>query len=245
MNSAIYVGRISHRRYIPQSHMFSYPFFMWYLDLDEVSQLPSMQPWFSPRRWAFARFYRPDYYGDPNRPLADCIKERMAELTGTGVTGRICGLLNLRTMGLYFSPVNFYYGFDKTGELSHFMAEVSNIPWNKRHQYAHLVSGGKLRPNHKKAFHVSPFNHMDQHYSWYIQPPGESLAVELKVNDRRGEIFEARLRLNRIPLNTGRIAGLIMKKPVMTGSIVAGIYWQAAKLYIKGVPYLGYAREEL
>ncbi len=245
MNSAIYVGRISHRRYIPQSHMFSYPFFMWYLDLDEVSQLPSMQPWFSPRRWAFARFYRPDYYGDPNRPLADCIKERMAELTGAGVTGRICGLLNLRTMGLYFSPVNFYYGFDKTGELSHFMAEVSNIPWNKRHQYAHLVSGGKLRPNHKKAFHVSPFNHMDQHYSWYIQPPGENLAVELKVNDRRGEIFEARLRLNRIPLNTGRIAGLIMKKPVMTGSIVAGIYWQAAKLYIKGVPYLGYAREEL
>ncbi|MGB3224866.1 MAG: DUF1365 domain-containing protein [Desulforhopalus sp.] len=245
MNSALYVGRISHRRYIPQSHAFSYPFFMWYLDLEEVSRLPSMRPWFSTKYWAFARFHRPDYFGDPNRPLADCIKDRMAELTGTSVTGRVCGLLNLRTMGLYFSPVNFYYGFDEAGELSHFMAEVSNIPWNQRHQYAHKVSAGQLRPNHKKAFHVSPFNHMDQHYSWHIQAPGENLAVELKVNDQRGQIFEAQLQLNRMPLEPGRIASLIMKKPVMTGSIVAKIYWQAAKLYIKGVPYLGYAREEL
>lgn len=245
MNSAIYVGRISHRRYIPRSHAFSYSFFMWYLDLEELPELPSMRPWFSTGKRAFARFYRPDYFGDPERPLSDCIKERMAELTGTTVTGRICALLNLRTMGLYFSPVNFYYAYDEAGELSHFMAEVSNIPWNQRHQYAHHVSGGELRPNHKKAFHVSPFNHMDQHYSWHIQPPGESLAVELKVDDRRGHIFEARLQLNRMPLEAGRIAGLIMKKPAMTGSIVAGIYWQAAKLYIKGVPYLGYAREEL
>ena len=102
-----------------------------------------------------------------------------------------------------------------------------------------------MRLNHKKAFHVSPFNHLDQHYSWHIQPPGENLAVELKVNDVRGDIFEARLQLNKMPLEAGRIAGLIMKKPVMTGSIVAKIYWQAAKLYIKGIPYLGYAREEL
>jgi hypothetical protein len=69
--------------------------------------------------------------------------------------------------------------------------------------------------------------------------------VELKVNDLRGQIFEARLQLDRMPLEANRIASLIMKKPVMTSSIVAKIYWQAAKLYIKGVPYLGYAREEL
>jgi uncharacterized protein len=245
MNSAIYVGRISHRRHIPRSHIFSYPFFMWYLDLEEISEIPSMRPWFSTTRWAFARFHRPDYYGDGNRPLQDCIKEKMAELTGVNVAGRVCALLNLRTMGLYFSPVNFYYGFDNSGNLSHFMAEVSNIPWNERHQYVHYVAGKELSPHHKKAFHVSPFNHLDQHYSWHIEPPEDSLKVELQVDDQRGRIFEARLELDRVPLQKARIRHLIIKKPVMTGSVVAGIYWQAFKLYIKGVPYLGYAREVL
>ncbi|MEE4241826.1 MAG: DUF1365 domain-containing protein [Desulfopila sp.] len=245
MNSAIYVGRISHRRYLPKSHSFSYPFFMWYLDLEEVEQLPSMRPWFSATGWAFARFHRPDYFGDEGRPLGDCIKERMTDLTGKEVTGGVYGLLNLRTMGLYFSPVNFYFAFDQTGKLSHFLAEVSNIPWNERHQYGHYVADEALQPQHKKEFHVSPFNHMDQHYSWNIEPPGESLKIELKVDDARGDIFEARLELARVPLAADRIRGLIMKKPVMTGFIVAGIYWQALKLYVKGVPYLGYAREAL
>lgn len=245
MNSAIYVGRISHRRYIPRSHSFSYPFFMWYLDLEELTAIPSMRPWFSTTRWAFSRYHRPDYYGDSSRPLQDCIKEKMAELTGVSVTGRVSALLNLRTMGLYFSPVNFYYGFDDSGEFSHFMAEVSNIPWNERYQYCHYVAGKELRPQHKKAFHVSPFNHLDQHYSWHIEPPEDRLKVELQVDDHRGRIFEARLELDRVALQKSQIRNLIIKKPVMTGSVVAGIYWQAFKLYIKGVPYLGYAREAL
>ena len=46
--------------------------------------------------------------------LADCVRDKMKELTGREVTGGVFGLLNLRTLGLYFSPVNFYYGFDPT-----------------------------------------------------------------------------------------------------------------------------------
>lgn len=245
MNSAIYVGRIAHQRFIPRRHGFSYPFFMWYLDLDAVDELPDMRPWFSSCSWAFARFRRSDYYGDPHRPLSECIKQRMAELTGRDVLGRVFGLLNLRTMGLYFSPVNFYYGFDAGGELSHFLAEVSNIPWNQRHQYAHYVANGQVTPSHKKAFHVSPFNHLDQRYRWRIEPPGDTLALALEVDDQRGHIFTARLELDRAPFGAARIRSLIIRKPVMTGCIVAGIYWQALKLYIKGVPYLGYAREGL
>jgi DUF1365 family protein len=36
---------------------------------------------------------------------------------------------------------------------------------------------------------------------------------------------------------------LIMKKPIMTAYIVLGIYWQALKLFLKGVPYIPYQKE--
>ena len=112
-----------------------------------------------------------------------------------------------RTLGLYFSPVNFYYGFDADGELSHFLAEVSNTPWNERHQYAYLVGDGNLSPLQEKAFHVSPFNPIEQHYRWRIEPPGETVGVVIEVSDKRGDVFAARLRLERQPLTlaTARI----------------------------------------
>ena len=139
MESAIYSGHIFHTRHIPTPHSFKYPFFMWYLDLDAVDQLQSLGICFSSKRWAMNRFRRSDYLGDPDQPLADCVRDKMEELTGSAVTGRLFGLLNLRTLGLYFSPVNFYYGFDTTGNPSHLLAEVSNTPWNERHYYAHRL----------------------------------------------------------------------------------------------------------
>jgi uncharacterized protein len=243
MKSAIYVGRITHRRHIPRAHGFGYPFFMWFLNLDELDRLPPLGRWFSARKWALSRFHRPDYLGNPAEPLGDSVRRRMAELTGRPVTGKVCGLMNMRTLGLYFSPVNFYYGFDSRGQFTHFLAEVSNIPWNERHHYGHFVADGHLTPSHPKAFKVSPFNPIDQHYRWRIDPPGDSIGVALEVHDRRGHVFDARLELERRPLDLESVRQVLLGKPVMTAFVVAGIYWQALRLFLKGIPYVPYQKE--
>lgn len=243
MESSLYVGTISHRRRIPRDHHFRYPFFMWFLNLEEVDQLPSLGRWFSTSKMALSRFYRPDYYGDPSMTLSQAIKERMLELTGRKVEGQVFGLMNLRTLGLYFSPVNFYYGYDTDGQLTHFLAEVSNIPWNERHQYSHYVKGEQLTPDHPKQFHVSPFNPLTQHYQWQLSAPNEKVFVKLDVSDDRGHVFTAQLDLERRKLDTKSVSRELLRKPVMTAFIVAGIYWQALKLYLKGVPYIPYKKE--
>jgi len=143
MKSAIYVGEIAHQRNIPKINRFSYPFFMWFLNLDELEGLPNLGRWFSVQHWAISRMQRSDYLGDPQQPLADGVRAQMCELTGHPVTGKVCGLMNMRTLGHYFSPVNFYYGFGGDGRLTHFFAEVSNTPWNERHHYAFHVADGR------------------------------------------------------------------------------------------------------
>lgn len=239
MNSAIYSGRVRHRRFLPRQHAFSYPFFMYYLDLDRLDELPRLSPWFSTRGFTLARFVRADYLGDPGIDLGLTVRQRMAELTGEEVRGNTFGLLNLRTLGLYFSPVNFYFGFDTDGRCSHFLAEVSNIPWNQRHHYGYsLEPGTRWLRKQEKLFHVSPFNPLDQMYAWHISIPGKQLELGIDVDDRRGRIFKARLELQRQPLDRSHLRRQVLRKPVMTASIVAGIYFQALKLYLKGVPYV-------
>ncbi|WP_417356699.1 DUF1365 domain-containing protein [Gallaecimonas pentaromativorans] len=240
MSSALYTGQVRHRRHLPKVHGFSYPFFMWYLDLDE---LPGEEGrWFSCRRFALARFYRPDYLGAPDLPLADALRETWQAQTGSAPEGKVYGLLNLRTLGLYFSPVNFYYGFDGHGELTHFLAEVSNTPWNERHCYGHRVVDGKL-PDHPKVFHVSPFNPLEQQYRWRIKAPGEQLFVHLENHDPRGHVFDATLALKRHALSRQHIRRQLLRRPVMTLTVVLGIYWQALKLAIKGLKFYSHPKE--
>ena len=243
MNSALYAGFIGHRRYIPKHHKFRYPFFMWLLDLDEIEHLEDRGWWFSTKRFALSRFHRPDYLGPSNEPLHVSLKKRMEELTGRRVTGKVYGLLNLRTLGLYFSPVNFYFGYNEAMECTHMLAEVSNIPWNERHHYAHYLGDHQFSPSEPKAFKVSPFNPVNQQYRWEIHPPDETVAVTISVHDERGHIFAAKLDLQRYTLSSSSIRKRLLRRPVMTASIVAGIYWQALKLYLKGIPYVPYQKE--
>ncbi len=243
MNSAIYAGTVTHHRSIPKTHHFRAPVSLFYFNLDEIQTLPQWGIWFSAKRWALSQFKREDYYGDGSEPLAHSIRNRMQELTGHSVEGEVYGLVNLRTLGLYFSPVNFYFGYDSSGKFTHFLAEVSNIPWNERHQYCQYVADGDFSPATQKKFKVSPFNPIEQKYRWQITPPGRAINIGLSVSDERGKVFYAQLDLKQTPFSKKRLRGLLMRKPAITISIVAGIYWQALKLFIKGVPYIPYEKE--
>jgi len=246
MESALYTGHIAHQRFLPKNHRFRYSFFMWYLDLDHVTSLPDLSVWFSANKRALSRFSRADYLGNPARPLGDSVRDEMLRITSVPVTGKVFGLVNLRTLGLYFSPVNFYFGFSADGEPTHMLAEVSNIPWNERHHYGYLLNDpDETRVEGEKAFKVSPFNpHTGQTYHWRIRPPGDDVAIDLGVHDDRGHVFEAGLRLERREFSVRSARAQFLKKPGMTLFIIGGIYWQALRLFAKGIPYIAYTREE-
>ena len=172
--------------------------------------------------------------GDPEQPLADCVRDLVEERTGTRPDGPVHQLTQLRTLGHCFNPVSFYYCFDADDRMTAAVAEVTNTPWGERHAYVIEGAGGSvIRGGSAKQLHVSPFMDMDQRYSWSVAEPGETVSVHIENHRGGDKVFDATLSLRRRKLTT---AALLRRYPLGAIRVLALIYAQALRLKLRGVP---------
>ena len=242
MHSSIFVGQVSHSRKTPHPHAFNYRVFMAYLDLDELDEVFRKRWFWSTRRLALARFRREDHFGDPERPLVNCVRDLVERETGTRPAGPIRLLTNLAYFGYCINPISLYYCYDESGEtVTSIVAEVTNTPWGERHCYvlsATMNTGDAetQRYNIRKALHVSPFMQMDVEYDWLLTMPTDDLVV--RINNRTGDdkFFNATLILKRKEITGISLASVLLQYPLMTAKVAFGIHWQAFRLWLKGCP---------
>ncbi len=232
--SAIYLGRVWHARFVPTDHTFSYRLYMLYLDLDELPTLPS-SPLFGVETARPLSFRRRDYLGSANQPLKAAVLDEVEQALGQRPAGPVRLLTQVRTFGYIFNPVSFYYCFE--GEaLRAVVAEITNTPWGERHRYVLRAEGQGARGRFAKAFHVSPFLPMKQTYDWSFSVPGESVGVAMRNEQEGRTVFQARLALVRRPLSLGQLSRVALALPLMSWTIHTAIYVQALKLWVKGTP---------
>lgn len=221
---------------------------------------------FSAKHKALQQFYPNDYlqsadFSKSNDETAEtkqldeiaALSQRLSsafiQQTGSAPLGDMVALVVCRNMGLYFSPVNFYLGFDKLQTPTHLLAEVSNTPWDKRHYYGFLLEGQETSFSHDKNFHVSPFNPIDQLYRWQVSIksdndlPNRTLEVRIAINisDKRGEVLKTGVKMTGEIMTTASIKESLKRNPLMNITSLLRIYGHAFKLYaIKKVPYVNY-----
>lgn len=248
VHSAIYKGRLRHRRFHPKRHEFSYQSTLFYIDLDELPEL-----FVGARGWSLDRknvgsFQRADYLGDPEIPLKTAVQNKVQELLGSCPQGAVRMLTNLRILGVCFNPVTFYYVFEPDADCpSVILAEVNNTPWNERHCYLVTCDAhtGKANENFEKLFHVSPFNPLDMHYRWVSTNPAEHLLVHMETHavplgSAAGadpiRHMDATMTLTRHQWTSAQLQQLLWRQPLMAIKVPCAIYWQAMRLFIKRIP---------
>jgi DUF1365 family protein len=250
VNSAIYEGTVFHARHEPVGHAFSYRIFMPLFDLAELPAALDPMPGWTAReggRPSPARFRESDYLrdGDMTLGLSDRARALVADELGEAPAGPVRLLTNPRYWGIGMNPVSFYYLHgDAAGEpVEAVIAEVTNTPWGERRCYV-LGANGGLSGDFDKELHVSPFMPMEQSYSWSANEPGERLSVTLANHEDGRKVFEAGVALRRREMTPSTMRSLLLRYPPMTASTAGRIYWNAAKLKLKGVPYFRNPRKE-
>ena len=149
-------------------------------------------------------------------------------------------LASLRYFGHAFNPVTFYFCFRPGGEtLDAVIAEVTNTPWGERHAYTVAADGGPVVSGAlEKAFHVSPLMGMDHEYDLRVGDPGETPRACTSPPTRDGErAFDATLSLGAASSGRAPSTACCCAIPAMTMRVLAAIYFEAARLRLKGARY--------
>ncbi len=242
MESCLYEGHVRHVRHNPVHNAFRYSVFFLYLDFDELGRVFKGRWFWSIDRFNIAYLRRNDHFGDPSLPLEQAVRDLVERKTGRRPSGPICMLAHLRYFGYNFNPASIYFCYGK-GKVSveTIVVEIHNTPWGEVFCYVLDEANNEGTVKDKrfrfpKAFHVSPFMDMDLDYDWRFTEPGNSLNVSMINFEQGKEIFKADLTLERREITGRSLARVLTQYPLMTLKVIAAIYWQAFRLWIKGAP---------
>ena len=235
----LYVGSVMHRRARPVKRRFEYRVFWLILDLDRLRETSSALKLFSLERFNLLSFHARDHADGRDGPLRDKVAA-LATAAGFPADGPMLLMTMPRVMGYVFNPISVYFCHDARCRLTAIVWEVSNT-FAGRHSYVIGVGdpdAAVQRQRCLKELHVSPFIGMDIEYRFRLVRRGDRLTIGIADHDRDGLLMSAAMTAERRPLTDRALLAAFARAPFETVKVTAAIYWQALRLWLKGVRFL-------
>lgn len=240
MNSCLYNCTVMHNRLAPKPHAFHYNYFLFYIDLDEITELASSFFFISHNRFNVYNFKNTDHvHANKNKTLKENIIVYAKENGCTVEIKKVMLLTNMRTWGYQFNPVSFYFCFDEYNNPQYAVAEVGNTFKEQKLYYLgkDVFNGDSFDSKQEKYFYVSPFIAHNATFHFNIEPPNEKLNIRIDDYENNNRIFISTLVGKRIILSNLNLLFYTMLFPMVTIKIISLIHWQAFKLWRKKIKF--------
>jgi DUF1365 family protein len=238
----LYSGEVMHQRMKPFGHRFQYRVFSLLVDLDRLGEAKKLSALFSINAKNLVAFHEKDHSGSDTASLRSYADDLLADAGLSQPAARILLVCYPRILGYVFNPISVYYAYDADQRLVAMIYEVRNT-FRERHTYVCPVSDGEisdggLRQSCDKIFHVSPFIPMQMRYHFRMLPPGDEIRWRILETDAEGPLLAATFAGRQESMTTSTLLSLTARIPFLTLKIVAGIHWEALKLWLKGAKYI-------
>jgi uncharacterized protein len=230
LRSCLYVGDVGHKRVAPVQHSLRYRVYNFFVDVDELAKLGKSLRWFCYNKFNIFSITDKKFGAGDGTSVSENAW-RLVRAAGAGEkVKRIFMLCYPAVLGRIFNPLTTYYCYDCDETLQLMIYEVSNT-FGERHTY--VVSPENNQD--AKKFYVSPFNKVEGTYDFSAPEPDDklTLSVSLRVNDR--PVLQAWFNGERRALNDTELLRSFFSLPMLPLKVVAGIHWEALKLWMKGL----------
>lgn len=240
-DASLYWCRVVHERLLPFKHKFTYRVFSLLLDIDRLPAIAAGSRLLGYNRFALFSFHDRDHGPRDGSSLRPWVEAALAREGLEDAAAQLRIFCFPRLFGYVFNPLSVFFCYNAQGRLRAVLYEVKNT-FGDQHGYLIEVPAGSNGPvieqSVTKRFHVSPFLPLTGEYRFRLLPPGDKIGIMIRQLAPGGA-------LQLLATQTGRreafsdhsLLKALIRHPLMTVKVIAGIHWEALQLWRKGAAF--------